>query len=387
MRISSKMGILLMVAAMGILPVSQATQAAETDEDLPALQAEAAVVVEATTGRVVYGKKEEERRYPASMTKMMTCILALEQSGQKKLVTVSPAAAATEDSTLVLQPADQVEMGEILTGMMLVSDNAAAVAIGENLAGSQKLFAQQMNEKAEEIGCQDTHFVNPNGLPNPNHYSTALDMAKIAAYCMKNPDFRDIVSQQKAVMHWASPKGKFIVMENTNELLGQYDGITGIKTGWTQAAGGCLAAAAKRNGVELIAIVMRSPDTDTRFDDAKKLLDYGFDHVRVQRVAAKERMQRSVLVQDGTEYKVFAMPEVDVNLPLLHGEKSEAYTLKYDLPRIVKAPVKRGQVLGHVVEQYRGKEVARIPLRASADVSAGFSFLSKFFVGLLAAFM
>ena len=228
----------------------------------PVITAASAILVEASTGRVVYEKNADEVRPPASMTKMMTCILGLENMGVRTLVTISPHAAGTEDSPLGLQTADQVDAQNLLLGMMMVSDNGAAVAVAEHIDGTVREFAARMNEKAEKLGCTDTHFVNPNGLPNASHLSTARDMAKIAMYCMKNREFRDLVGERKAAMRWESPKGRFLGMENTNELLGSYDGITGIKTGWTVAAGGCLAASARRGGVELIAIVMNSADTE-----------------------------------------------------------------------------------------------------------------------------
>ena len=156
------------------------------------------------------------------------------------------------------------------------SDNGAAVVVAQNVSGSILKFADRMNEKAKELGCRRTHFSNPHGLTAKWHYSTARDMAKIAAYCMKNPDFRNLVNHQKSVIHWKSPSGRTYKSETTNELLGKYNGANGIKTGWTNAAKGCVAASAKRGKVELIAIVMKSKDHDTRFADAKKLLDYGF---------------------------------------------------------------------------------------------------------------
>jgi len=159
---------------------------------------------------------------------------------------------------------------------MMESDNGAAVVVAQNVSGSILKFADRMNEKARELGCRKTHFSNPHGLTARWHYSSARDMAKIAAYCMKNPDFRKIVNHQKSVIRWSAPSGKSYKSETTNELLGSYRGANGIKTGWTKAAEGCVAASAKRGDVELIAVVMKSKDNDTRFADARKLLDYGF---------------------------------------------------------------------------------------------------------------
>ncbi|MBQ7478473.1 MAG: D-alanyl-D-alanine carboxypeptidase [Selenomonadaceae bacterium] len=355
--------------------------------EAPVITATSAILIEASTGRVVYEKNADEVRPPASMTKMMTCILGLENMGVRALITISPNAAMTEDSALGLQPGNQVDAQNLLLGMMMVSDNAAAVAVAEHIDGTVQGFAARMNEKAGEIGCTDTHFANPNGLPNPAHLSTARDMAQIAAYCMRNKEFRSIVGERQASMRWESPRGKFLGMENTNELLGTYEGITGIKTGWTIAAGGCLAASARRNGVELIAVVMNSADTKVRFQDAQKLLDYGFSHVKLQRVVAKERMSKNLWVKGGANYRVEAGPATDISYPLLHDETAKDYSLEYRIPAVVKAPVKKGQVVGQIVVKYKGKETGKIDVTARQNVASGFSFLSYFFVGLMSYFM
>ena len=238
--------------------------------------AESAILINARTGAVIFEKNADIRRAPASMTKMMTCILCLETKGLNAEFKVTQAAAATEDSYLEMKGGERLLSGELLQEMMMESDNGAAVVVAQNVSGSVLKFADLMNEKAKEIGCRKTHFSNPNGLTAKWHYSTARDMSKIAAYCMKNPDFRNLVSKKNAVIHWASPAGRTYKSETTNELLGRYSGANGIKTGWTNAARGCVAASAKRGDVELIAVVMKSKDYDTRFSDARKLLDYGF---------------------------------------------------------------------------------------------------------------
>ncbi|HCB94162.1 MAG TPA: D-alanyl-D-alanine carboxypeptidase, partial [Selenomonas sp.] len=233
-----------------VLGSSLSASAAEA----PAITADSAILVEATTGRVVYEKNADEERPPASMTKMMTCILALEQLRPRTLVTISPVAANTEDVALDWKPGEQLEAQELLKALMMISENGAAVALAQHISGNLPRFSTLMTEKAAELGCKNTQLMNPNGLPNSAHYSTARDMAKIAMYCMKNKEFRNLVGQVKSDIRWTSPKGKSEVLENTNELLETYPGATGIKTGWTSAAGGCLAASAKRNGVELIVI-------------------------------------------------------------------------------------------------------------------------------------
>ena len=242
----------------------------------PSVRAESAILINARTGGVIFEKNADIRRAPASLTKVMTCILGLEEKGVDATFSVSRAAAATEYSDLGMKGGDKMRSGELMRGMMLESDNGAAVAVAQNVSGSVLKFADRMNEKAKELGCRKTHFSNPHGLTARWHYTTARDMAKIAAYAMKNQDFRDIVSTKSSVIHWLSPASKTYKAYTTNRLLGSYAGAAGIKTGWTSAAKGCLAAAARRNDVELIAIILKSHDGDTRFADARKLLDYGF---------------------------------------------------------------------------------------------------------------
>ena len=242
----------------------------------PSVQAESAILINAQTGGVIFEKNADTRRAPASLTKMMTCILCLETKGPNAEFKVTQAAAATEYSYLKMKGGERLLSGELMREMMMESDNGAAVVVAQNVSGSVLKFTDRMNEKAKELGCRKTHFSNPHGLTAKWHYSTARDMAKIAAYCMKNVDFRTLVNNRKSVIRWASPSGRSYKAETTNELLGSYKGANGIKTGWTDAAKGCVAASAKRGNVELIAVIMKSKDHKSRFADARKLLDFGF---------------------------------------------------------------------------------------------------------------
>ena len=232
----------------------------------PDITADAAIVIDEATGQVLYEKNADKREYPASMTKMMTCILALEKSSPDQLVTVSRYAADVECTRLY--PGYTLRMADILQQMMMISDNGAATAVGEAVGGDEATFAAMMNEKAQAIGAV---------MPDANHYSTARDMAKIAAYAMHNDAFRQIVGTKAKNIYYIAPQGHKTYCRNTNELLESYPGCTGIKTGWTSAARGCLSAAAKRGDKELIAVVMHSDDDETRFSEAAALLDYGFE--------------------------------------------------------------------------------------------------------------
>ena len=348
------------------------------------ITAASAILIEASTGRVLYEKAADVPRFPASTTKMMTCVLAIEEGDLSSILTVSRTAAETEDTEV--GAGDRFVLAELVAEMMLRSDNGAAVAIAEDLAGSVGSFAAHMNEKAKAIGAKDTHFVNPNGLPNPAHVSTAHDIARIAAYGMKNPKFRSFVGAKEREITWVTPEKKRALMANTNRLLSTYEGATGIKTGYTNAAGGCLAASARRGGVELIAVVLGAADEEARFTDAAKLLDMGFRRVKAAPAYTKTDLARRVWVKGGKEGRLTVYPTEDLRLPLVDGEAEENYRLTYDLPRVIAAGVKEGDRVGDLVVSHGGKELTRIPLRAEKSVGRGLSIegLWAYVLGLFA---
>lgn len=247
---------------------------------VPDITAGAAVIMDASDGRFLYEKNGTKKEYPASMTKIMTCLLSIEKGNPYKTVSVSSNAADVESTAL--NGGEWLSLGDLQNQMMMISDNGAATAIAENTAGSLPAFADMMNEKAKAIGMTGTHFVNANGMPDENHYSTAEDMARLARHAMENKNFRRIVSTKRKQIRYIRP-AEIFTCENSNKLLYTYPGATGIKTGWTRAAGGCLAASAIRDNHELIVIVMHSRDTDSRFAEAAELLDYGFEMIKEKR--------------------------------------------------------------------------------------------------------
>lgn len=346
----------------------------------PKILADSAILVEASTGRIIYEKNSDIEREPASMTKMLTCILALEKLNPNEEIIMNQAAVTAEDNTLSWSTSDLISARDMITAVMLVSENGGAIALADAVAGNEIEFAEMMNDKAKSISCTHSHFANPNGLPNPNHYTTAADMARIAVYCMKNPVFREIVGTRRTSIHWIYPKEKWSELNNTNELLGKYQGADGIKTGWTRAAGGCLAASARRGEIELIAIVMHSPDHDTRFDDAAALFNYGFEHIRMVSGIDKDRTEKKIFVRGGKKATLRVAVDASLDFPLMAGEDSKLLKVTYDLPKVVDAEkgIERGKVLGEAVLRYDGKPVARLPLVAREDIAAGFSFGSLF---------
>lgn len=240
----------------------------------PPSKAVSAALIDGNTGEVLADKEGSLRIYPASTTKILTCIIALEE-GKAKLdqnAVISPRAMAQDGTNIGLRPDMPLSLHQLLYGMMLISGNDAAVSVAETVGGSYGRFIEMMNEKAASIGVHDSHFANPNGLTDPNHYTTAYDMAKIAAYAMKNPDFRDIVKRPSYPMTYRN--GVYRNVENRNEFLtSHYEGANGVKTGMTEAAGDCLVASAERDG--RLMIVALYDDTD-RWKEARTWLDYGF---------------------------------------------------------------------------------------------------------------
>lgn len=346
------------------------------DSEEPNITADYAILIEAATGRVIYEKNADEKAYPASTTKMLTCVLAIEKGDLDKTLSVSQRAAWTEDPYVGFQQGDMLKERDLLKALMMVSDNSSAVVLAEGIGGSVEGFAKMMNDKAKEIGLTNSHFVTPNGLPDDDHYSTARDMAKIAAYGWHNEKFREFSGTEMDTIEWVSPVNKRMVVKNSNKLLGTMPEVNGIKTGWTNAAGGCLAASAKRDGVQLIAVVLHSDDVNTRFTEAGKLLEYGFSKVKKMKSMDKSRTERTVLVSHGEGFKVTAHPQEDVKFPLLQGDSEKDYTIKISGSGVVEAPIEKGQRVGQATVYYKGKKLNSIPMVADEDVYKGNNVIS-----------
>lgn len=230
-----------------------------------------AVAYDRTSGRVIWGKDENKRSAMASTTKIMTAIVTLENGDLGDVVKVSSKSAWTGGSSLKLKTDDEVKLEDLLYGLMLKSGNDAAVAIAEHVGGSVEGFAEMMNKKAAELGLTDTHFVTPHGLDDPEHYTTAKELAIITDYAMKNKKFAQIVSTKE---HNVCINGYTRQISNTNELLGILDGVNGVKTGFTNNAGRCLVTSINRNGWEIIVVVLRADTKKIRTKDSVKIIEY-----------------------------------------------------------------------------------------------------------------
>jgi D-alanyl-D-alanine carboxypeptidase (penicillin-binding protein 5/6) len=342
------------------------------DAATPDVSAKSAIVIEASTGKVLYSKNADDRRYPASTTKMLTLIVALENGNINDIVTTSPNASNTEGSTLWLAPGEQMKMLDLLYGMMLISGNDSTVAVAEHIAGSVDKYAKLMTAKAHAIGALNSNFTNTSGLPDPNHYTTAADLARIAAYGYKNPMFTQIVSTKHVVIPWPG-KDHDRDLYNENKLLWLYEGANGVKTGYTDAAGRCLVSGAKRNGVQVIAVVL---DSDRMWDDSMKLLDFGFSQVSPLTLINQGDILKTVRVVNGKSDAVKLVAAGNVTVAAAEGEKDQ-FTTTVVAPNRIEAPIAKGQVIGAVKTFYKNREIASVDLIATENVER------KSFFGLI----
>lgn len=240
-------------------------------KDEPKLNSRIAVAYDRRSGEIIWGKDENKRTAMASTTKIMTAIVTLENCDLTQTVTISPKSAGTGGSRLGLKTDDKITMNDLLYGLMLESGNDAAVAIAENVGGSVEGFAELMNEKARELKLENTHYVTPHGLDDPEHYTTAVELAKLTDYALENRTFAKIVNTKNYTI---TINGYPKAISNTNELLGYLEGVNGVKTGFTNNAGRCLVTSINRNGFEIITVILQADTKKIRTADSIKLIEY-----------------------------------------------------------------------------------------------------------------
>ena len=325
------------------------------------LSASSAVVVELETGAVVYAKAEDTKRTMASTTKIMTAICALEEGDLSKKVKIPPRAVGIEGSSIYLREAEELTLKELVYGLMLNSGNDAAVAIAYAVAGSVEDFAKLMNTKAKEIGAKNTHFMNPNGLDEDGHYTTAKDLAMIAAYAMKNKDFREIASTYQTTIP-GSEEGTKRYLTNHNKLLKRMEGCIGVKTGFTKKSGRCLVSSAERGGVTLVAVTLNAPDD---WNDHINMMNYGFERLERKKMVSKGELLQEVTVEGGDRKTTKVVCSDDFYASML---KDKPYVAKYKFSKSIKAPVKKGAEVGRV-EIYMGSSlIGTVPAVTGEDV-------------------
>ena len=360
--------------AVTLLPVQAAAV------ELP-LTSRAALLMEKTTGQILFARNEHEKLEPASVTKIMTLLLTMDAIDSGALayddvVTVSANAAGMGGSQVWLAEGEQITVEELLKCVCVSSGNDAAVALAEKVAGVTELFVEQMNNRARGLGMDDTHFVNPTGLTAEGHVTSAHDIALMSRELLtKHPDIRSFTTI------WTdSIRNGTFDLANTNKLIRRYDGATGLKTGYTASAGYCISATAEREGMELIAVVMKGETADKRNADAKALLNYGFSAYALVSAAPEEPLPALPVTMGEVDSVSLTLPP-DALTAVVEKAQAAALERRIDLPESLPAPVRQGQQVGTLTLCSGDTELMTVPILAAED-AAGRSW-GRMFTDLL----
>lgn len=367
-----KTGLAALVTALLLLPgIAQADELPMKAEASITLTSPSAILCEASTGQVIFEKNADERRPVASVNKVMTILLTLEAVDEGRVsledqVTVSPRAASMGGSQAFLDAGERYKLSELLKTVIVASANDSAVALAEHLAGTEESFVQLMNTRAEELGLTNTHYANCTGLPAQEHYTTARDVAKLSAQLDLHPIYyRYSTIWMDEIKHRG---GRVTSLTNTNRLIRFYPGCDGYKTGSTNEARYCVSATAKKEGMRLIAVVLGTPAGQTRFDEARAMLEYGFANVQlVTPIAQGQALDMTVPVRLGGRDEVSVLSGGTCSLLERRGEKN-ALSLEAALVEKVNAPVYVGDVLGEIRVKRGDEVVAVVPAVAGEDV-------------------
>ena len=337
------------------------TSARALDVDAPS-----ALLMEKETGTVLFSKGEHEKLEPASVTKVMTILLTMEaidagQLSYDTVITASAHACSMGGSQIWLKEGEQLTVDEMLKAVCVVSANDCAVALGEQIAGSEEAFVERMNQRARELGMNDTTFQNATGLPAAGHVTSAYDIALMSReLILHHPDIRKYTTIWMDTLRNGASQ-----LVNTNKLIRFYEGATGLKTGSTDAAKYCLSATAERDGMELIAVIMKDATSAQRFEDAKALLNYGFSTYSLVNVTA-DQVLAPIPVSLGTQATV--QPVIEQKSLLLEKAKAGALTRDVTMADHVQAPVSAGDPLGTLTVSSGEEVLAEIPILAGEEV-------------------
>ena len=348
--------------------------------ELP-LTSRAALLMEKTTGQILFAQNEHEALEPASVTKIMTLLLTMDAIDSGALsyddvVTVSANAAGMGGSQVFLAEGEKITVEELLKSVCVSSGNDAAVALAEKVSGVTELFVEQMNNRAKGLGMDDTHFVNPTGLTAEGHVTSAHDIALMSRELLtKHPDIRSFTTI------WTdSIRNGTFDLANTNKLIRRYDGATGLKTGYTASAGYCISATAEREGMDLIAVVMKGETADKRNADAKALLNYGFSAYALVSAAPEEPLPALPVTMGETDSVALTLPP-DALTAVVEKAQAAALERRIDLPESLPAPVRQGQQVGTLTLCSGDTELMTVPILAAED-AAGRSW-GRMFTDLL----
>ena len=346
------------------------------------ISSSSATLMDAGTGTILFEKNPHEKMEPASITKIMTLIIAFEaiESGKVNLsdiVRVSERAWKTGGSQVFLGPGEEQSLENLLKCIVVASANDASTAVAEYIGGSVEGFVKLMNDKAKELGMTNSNFTNPHGVSDPEHYTTAYDIALMSRELVKYPMFFKWSTIWMDYLEHTDKKRDATMLANTNKLLGKYEGVDGLKTGYHSKAGHCFAGTAKRGDFRLISVVLNAQSSNQRFEDTVKLLDYGFGHYDSIKVVEKGMVQKTIPVEKGHINEVNVIVTEDVSI-LIEKGREEHISTKIDVPEKLFAPLNKNQAVGTLTVEQNGKAVKQIDLVISEDVmKAGFLELLK----------
>lgn len=347
----------------------------------PEIAAPSGLLMDFTTGEILFEKNSNEKRPLASVTKIMTMLLTMEEiaNGNLKyddIVIGSAHAKSYGGSTIFLDEGEKISVNDLLKGIAVASGNDAAVAIAEHISGSEEVFVEKMNSKAKSLGMDNTHFVNSNGLDAEGHYSTAHDIALMSRELMRHND----IFKYTGIWMDSLRNGEF-TLTNTNKLIRFYDGATGLKTGSTSKSGFCISATAKRDNLHLIAVIMGADTSKSRNADASTLLDYGFANYSLNRIVSKESVVDSIKIKKSANKFFDIYPEKDFNVLEDKSVKSE-YEIKVDISDKIQAPVSKEDILGSIDIISEGKVLKTINLKSNVNIERlGFNDFYKELIG------
>ena len=331
----------------------------------PQVAGKGAVLIDIKTGQVLCAVEKDEQLMPASTTKILTAIIAIESGRLDDTVTIGPNPPRVEGTRVYLVEGEQISMRELVMAALIHSANDAALAIAEHLGGSAQGFAALMNAKAREIGALNSNFVNPHGLSEEGHYTTAYDLALIGRYCMSNGTFRDIADDK--VLDWKGQEWQTRLI-NINKLLWSYDGANGIKTGYTKESKNTIIASAERDGRQYLAVVLGSTG-DQIWDDAAKLLDYGFENFHLVSLITPDEVAADVSIDKNINLRLVASEPFYLSLP-----KGEDYKVESRVILNNWKSIKKGETAGEIVFYLDNLAMGGVPLLANNDVATPFRF-------------
>lgn len=334
-----------------------------------AKNAKSAIMLEASTGEIIFDKNSHERYAPASMTKIMSMLIIIESIennviGWEDIVTISENASSMGGSQILLETGEKMSVNDLFKGIAVASGNDAVVAMAEYIAGTTSAFVNMMNEKVKELGLKDTNFKNPHGLDEANHYSSAYDMAMIAKELVKHEKVLEFTSIYEDYLRKGTDREIWLV--NTNKLVRFYDHLDGLKTGYTVDAGYCLTATAKKNNMRVIAVVMKEPDSKTRNSEITSMLDYAFAQYKTTTLLSSSDVIKKVKINKAKDEYVNIVPTTDINILSKKGDDISSITYSTEIDEI-KAPIKKGTIVGYINVNDKNKQ--QIALTVDKDIS------------------